>query len=326
MSIYNRIDAFVSKHQLISPGQTIIVGLSGGPDSVYLLHYLLQKKEFYDATIIAAHLNHEWRDSAQVDESFCIELCRKLDVPLVTKKMSELNLDIKPSGSKEQDARHARRSFLEHLARFYNADTIAVAHHADDQIETFFIRLMRGAGLTGLAGMRPKNGKYIRPLLSISKKDIMTWLEEQNVSYVIDPTNESFAYLRNRIRHKLIPLMHEIDDRFINSCKQTLERLQDTELFLAHLTKQAFSDIAVFDRTKKVYVVDKQKFMALEPVLRYRVLVDWLAAEKVHFPVTQAFFDEIIRFIGNSENKPHSLHNRWKLIKTKSNMYIQSNQ
>lgn len=322
MNIFTQIDAFADRHNLFSSGQTIIVGLSGGPDSVFLLHYLLSKKSLLNLKIIAAHLNHEWRDSAKVDENFCAQLCQRLKVPLVSKKLSELNLTVKPSGSKEQDARIARRTFFTHLAHEYGANTIALAHHKDDQEETFFIRLFRGSSLSGLTCMQPMHTPYIRPLLCISKQNILGWLAEHTIKYATDPTNESLDFLRNRIRHKLIPLLNEIDSRFSNSFTHTLERLQDTEHFLTRLTEKTFTEIALFDTTRNSYTIQKKLFLALDPVMQYRIIVHWLSLEKAIFPTTQAFFNEIIRFIQQPENKSHTLCPTWKLTKIKNVLHI----
>jgi tRNA(Ile)-lysidine synthase len=322
MKIFKAIDAFVAKHTLLSNGQTIIIGLSGGPDSVFLLYYLLAKKELFNLKIIAAHLNHEWRDSAQVDEVFCVQLCNRLNIPLICKKLSELNLTVKSSGSKEQDARNARRRFFAQLAHEHAADAIALAHHLDDQTETFFIRLFRGAGLSGLIGIRPKSESYIRPLLCISKNEILAHLTQRNISYVIDPTNESTDFLRNRIRHKVMPALRETDNRFTQSFTKTLNRLQEIEQFLVKLTEPTFTDIASFDPIKKRYIIDKHAFLALDPVIRYRILVHWFSLEKAPFPVTQGFFDEIIRFIQQPESKTHSACTAWQLVKTKYGLHL----
>lgn len=322
MDLFKTIDAFTKKHTLISPGQTIIIGLSGGPDSIFLLYYLLNKKQAYNLTIIAAHLNHEWRDSAHKDAELCAFLCRQLAIPLISKRISELNITIKPSGSKEQDARRARQAFFAQLIKDYSADAIALAHHKDDQKETFFIRLLRGTSLSGLIGMQPKNTPYIRPLLCISKTNILAWLAEQNISFAIDPTNESHDFLRNRIRHKLMPTLNEIDARFSNSFSNTLERLQQTELFLTRLTEQTFTDLAHFNATLGCYILHKEKFLSLDPVMQYRILIHWLVAEKKQFPTSQAFLDEIIRFLAKPENKSHAILGLQKLVKKKGTFFL----
>ena len=322
MNIFSLIDAFTTRHTLICPGQTIIVGLSGGPDSVFLLYYLLSKKTALNLTIIAAHLNHEWRESAQADADFCANLCAQWQTPLISKKISELGTNIKPSGSKEQDARRARRAFFEQLAGEHAADAIALAHHKDDQEETFFIRLFRGTSLSGLVGIQPKNAPYIRPLLCVNKVEILAQLAERNIDFAIDPTNESHDFLRNRIRHKLIPMLNEIDTRFHNSFTNTLERLQETEEFLTRLTGKTFAEISSYKTMHNCYTVDKQAFLSLDPALRYRILVHWLTLEKVSFPVTQAFLDEMLRFIQQPENGSHTLHETWRIIKRGTHFYI----
>lgn len=322
MNTFNTIDSFVQKHSLLHPNQTIIIGLSGGPDSVFLLYYLLSKKESLNLTLIAAHLNHEWRDSAHIDADLCVKLCKQLDVPLLCAKKSDLKIDCKPSGSKEQDARIARRTFFNNLINDYRAEAVALAHHQNDQEETFFIRLLRGAALTGLSCMQPKSGPYIRPLLPINKTDILDWLNANEISFAIDPTNDSHDFLRNRIRHTLVPTLHKIDPRFHTSFAHTLERLQETERFLSHITQSTFNTLAEYNKEKKCYVIDKKEFLACDPVLQYRILVHWLSIEQAHFPVTQAFFDEMLRFIKQPGNKTHTMRNIWHLTKNNHSFYI----
>ena len=141
------IHAFIAHHNLIFANKTVVVGLSGGPDSVFLLHLLSTK---FNIDLIAAHLDHEWRPDSHKDVEFCRDLAKKYDVPFVTQEISELPISLKFDGSLEDVGRRARRFFFESICTSHNADLIAVAHHAQDQQETFFIRLLRGASLTGL--------------------------------------------------------------------------------------------------------------------------------------------------------------------------------
>ncbi len=322
MNILKAIDTFIKNHNLLEPQQTIVVGLSGGPDSVFLLHYLLEKQHDLKLNLIAAHLDHEWRESSAQDAEFCKALCAKLNVTFISRRLSELNINIKSSGSKEQDARKARRFFFETIAVEYDANGIALAQHKNDQEETFFIRLLRGSSLSGLCGMWPKRGLYIRPLLPINKKEILTWLTTNNIAYVTDLTNISDDFLRNRIRNKLIPYISEIDSRFSTTLLKTMERLQQTELFLQRLTLQTFTQIAQFDNKVDAHVINKKAFMQLDPVMQYRILVHWLTLESVQFPVTQTFFDEVIRFIEQPVSKMHEIHELWGIIKKRNSFYI----
>ncbi len=325
MDTIKKINAWVETYKLLSSGQTIIVGLSGGPDSVFLLHYLVAHKEALKLNLIAAHLDHEWRADSGNDTEFCKDLAEQLQVPYVSRKISELDKRFKQTGSKEQDARTARRYFLEQIAQKYNANVIALAQHKDDQEETFFIRLLRGATLTGLTGMWPKRGIYIRPLLCITKTEILDWLKEHDIAYLTDPTNESLDYLRNRIRMQLLPTIKQIDPRFNLNFSKTIGHLQQTELFLQKLTEDTFNSIASFDESKQAWIIDLKPFLSLDPVMHYRILIHWLALEKVPFPVSQAFFDEMMRFFKQPESKSHAIHEDWHLVKKKQNVYIQKN-
>lgn len=140
--------AYINTYALLPHGGTIIVGLSGGADSVFLLYALYMLRSTYNIQVIAAHFNHEWRgQAADRDEEFCKDLAQKLDIPFVRSSMSMLKNNITYNGSKEAIGRAARRTFFASAYTEYNADAVALAHHASDQIETFLIRLIRGASL-----------------------------------------------------------------------------------------------------------------------------------------------------------------------------------
>lgn len=326
MHIFKKIDLFCIKHSLLQEGSTIIIGLSGGPDSVFLLYYLLHAQKNYQLKLIAAHLNHQWRDTAEHDAYVCRSLCEKLGIPFIYKTISELGLSYKPTGSKEQDARIARRAFFSQAAHEHGATAIALAHHLDDQEETFFIRLFRGADVAGLACMRPKKGIYVRPLLTIRKDQIMAWLAKEHISFAIDPTNESSAFLRNRIRLKLIPLAAAIDERFHSSFAATLNRLQETDDFLNRMTEHTFNEIATFNEKNGAHALQKELFLRQHPVMRYRLIVYWLAQEKAQLPISQAFFDELLRFLNNDKSISHAVGPHYLIIKKKGIFYLQKSQ
>src|SRR5260221_9609791 len=146
-----------------------------------------------------------------------------------------------------------RRYFFEKVLQEHNADCIALAHHAQDQEETFFIRLIRGSSLTGLTAIKAKHGHYIRPLLETNKSDILAWLHENNIPYATDTTNDSSDYLRNRIRMNVLPALRTCDDRFATNFLSTLNRLQSTEQFLEQLTLKTFEDIS-YIQTNQRYI------------------------------------------------------------------------
>ena len=213
-----------------------------------------------------------------------------------------------------------RRHFFEKVLHEHNADAIALAHHLQDQEETFFIRLIRGSSLTGLTAMKPKHGAYIRPLLETHKIDILAWLHENNIAYATDVTNESSDYLRNRIRMNVLPALRNCDDRFETNFLATLNRLKTTEQFLEQLTQKTFNEIS--------YIQDNQRFININQLiiidepLRTRVLMHWLITENVHFPITEAFLDEIIRFLQTPQGGTHNIHEQWSIIKKQNLTYI----
>ncbi len=305
----------------VKPGSTLIIGLSGGPDSVYLLHLLVGIKESLGLSLIAAHLDHEWRASSKDDVVFCETLCKQLTVPFVTKKASELNCSFEYNGSQEQLGRNMRRFFLEQVRQEHNAHAIALAHHQDDQLETFFINLIRGTTITGLCGMKAQEGYFIRPLLGITKCEILAYLSKHQIPYQTDPTNTSDAYLRNRIRSKLIPALIACDDRAEKNMVRGLESLTETEQFLKKLTAQALSTVTNSDDQS----LDLEKFFYLDPYLQKRVLVSWLATNtKGMCRSSEAFLNEVLRFLNSPRGGTHQISPEWKLIKKQNRTSVAS--
>ncbi len=320
MNILTQIQQYIKKNNLIKSGHVIIVGLSGGPDSVFLLYFLTSLQQEYNLTLIAAHLNHEWRIEAAQEQKDCEALAQKLNIPFVTAKRSELSATFKHNGSQEEYGRNMRRYFFEKVLREYNADTIALAHHAQDQEETFFIRLIRGSSLTGLTAIKPQHGNYVRPLLETNKSDILAWLHEHNIPYATDATNDSSDYLRNRIRMNVLPALRTCDDRFATNFIFTLKRLKETEQFLENLTHTTFAEISRIENNQ--HIINIPQLLALDETLRTRILMHWLITEDVPFPATQAFLDEIMRFLQHKNGGTHAVHQKWSIVKKQKNAFL----
>lgn len=319
--MFASIDRFIDHHNLVSPTTTVVLGLSGGPDSVFLLHLLAHKKERGEIkNVIAAHLDHGWRSNSHLDVEFCRTLTERYGIRLIDKKLSELSISLKFNGSAEEIGRLARRFFLETVREQEHADVIALAHHAQDQQETFFLRMLRGASLTGLAAMRPHHGHYIRPLLEINKPDIIAFLEAHNIPYLIDPTNASDDYLRNRIRNHVLPALEHCDSRFDAKFLSALTSIQASEDFLARLTHEHFAAIA--RRTDTAWVIKIAQFLELDPIFHHRLLVHWFCQEQVKFPTSTPFFDEVMRFLRQPAGGTHALNSNWKLCKRQGEAFI----
>lgn len=313
-TLHNRIFAFCQEQNLISPGATIVVGLSGGPDSVFLLHYLAGLRQEKNLTLIAAHLDHGWRTESVQDAAFCQELAKQYKVQFILNHLKDTNVSFKVS---EELGRKARRDFFEQLAKEHNAQAIALAHHADDQMETFIMRLIRGASLTGLAGIKAQDSLYVRPLLNLSKQEILNYLHDHKIPYVIDASNQSNDYLRNRIRNSVIPALKACDDRFEKNFANTHAKLVETEEFLQELCAAQLHEMS--DENKGL---DIQKLLALHPVLRNRVLINWLIMHKVPFIPSQGLLDEIVRFLEKPKSGSHCFYGKWQITKQKSGAQI----
>ena len=308
----NKVSKFIKEENLISPESTIIIGLSGGPDSVFLLHVLKKISKLYKLKLIAAHLNHEWRKDAQEDVIFCKNLCDELEVDFISAKASDLKLTKKESGSKEDLGRQLRRTFFEKIKEEYVADSIALGHHLDDQLETFFIRLIRGSSISGLVGIKVKKDYYIRPLLCMNKTEILDFLKNNKIEFKEDITNLSDEFLRNKIRNYVIPSLKKTDERFEKKFLTTVKKIADADDFIEKITLQEF---------KKIYQEKKinlDKFHELDNYLQYKLLLFWLIEEDVQFTPTTSFFDEIKKFLKQKGSSSHKLSEDWQIGKQSS--------
>ncbi len=322
MNILENIEQYITKHALIERNNVIIIGLSGGPDSVFLMHILIALQKNYNLTLIAAHLNHEWRTEAASEEEMCRNLAAQHNIPFISAKLSSLPQNKKYNGSKEEFARNMRRQFLENVAREHNANSIALGHHAQDQQETFFIRLIRGTSLAGLTGMEPRAGLYIRPFLETNKSDILQWLSENNITYAHDISNESPHYLRNRIRSTVLPALEQCDERWNNNFLTTLNRLKQDDALLDEIAKTTLNNM--LSVTHEQRVLNALQFASTHPSLHHRIIMQWLIQNNVPFPTTSAFLDEIIRFICSPNGGTHAIHEEWSIVKKQNNVFIKN--
>ena len=190
----------------IQPDGVVLVALSGGPDSVALLHAMLSLRERFDYRIAAAHLNHGIRGAeSDRDEAFVRDLCARSGIDLIVERTTGLSAD---TPNLEERARDARHAFLNAVAERIGADYIALAHQADDQAETVMMRLLRGTGAAGLAAMAQRGpGRIIRPMLDVTRDEVMAYLESIGEKFVNDSSNQSSAILRNRVRAELMPML-----------------------------------------------------------------------------------------------------------------------
>ena len=220
------VQAYIAQHQLLRPGAPVIVGLSGGADSVALLHILTR----LGYPCVAAHCNFHLRnDESDADADFAQQTAEALGLPFRRIDFDTADYARQNGVSTEMAARTLRYEWFETLRRELGAEAIAVAHHRDDNVETILLNLIRGTGLSGLCGMRPRNGHIVRPLLSVDRHQIVRWLADRHLPFRTDSSNASDVYRRNFVRLRLLPLMEQLNPSVRDAILRMAGHLTDVE-------------------------------------------------------------------------------------------------
>ena len=247
----NKLTAFLKEYQMIQPGDRVTCAVSGGADSIALLFALYLLKEKLQITLCAAHFNHRLRgEESDRDEAFVREFCDHYDIPLTVGSET-----VKP-GKKglEAAAREARYAFFNRLP-----GKIATAHTADDNTETVLMHLIRGTGLKGLGGITPVNGRILRPMLAVTRDDVDTFLNEYYVKHIEDSSNRTDAFLRNRIRHHVMPLLRQENPKLAENLSAMALRLRQDEDCLA--TQAAFTELPPVTTLRKLHSAVRSRML-----------------------------------------------------------------
>ena len=231
----DKVRAYIDKEKLLIRKEPVVVGLSGGADSVALLAALAR----LGFRCVALHCNFHLRgQESERDEAFACSFAESLHIPFYKKDFDTLAFASERHLSIEMAARDLRYEWFEQMRQQIGAQAIAVAHHQDDSIETLLMNLLRGSGIRGLVGIRPKHGFVVRPLLQISRKEILAWLEKEHLSYIIDSSNLSDEYTRNFIRLRVLPLLEELNPAARRTLARSASHLSDAEdIYLSVIEK-----------------------------------------------------------------------------------------
>lgn len=248
--LLHKVSAFIREHGLLDRKDRVLVACSGGPDSTALFHLLRAIAPSFDLDLVIAHLNHGIRTDAGEDEAFVRALAEDAGVSLVAEAADCPALSREWRVSLEGAARRARYAFLDRQAHALGITKVALGHTADDQAETILMRLLRGSGLRGLAGISPvrraRGIQYIRPLLVIPKGDILAFLASQSIPYRTDTTNTMRCCTRNRIRLDLMPCLEkEFNPSLVQTLSRTAELLREDDLALSHFASLLLDRVAV---------------------------------------------------------------------------------
>ena len=304
----DQFQLYINRYNLIAEGDKTILALSGGIDSMVLAD-LLQKAK---VEFVAAHCNFHLRgEESDGDEQFVREFAEKHGIQCFVKHFETEKYAEENGVSIEMAARDLRYAWFEELREQLGCDKIAVAHHADDQAETFFINLLRGAGMRGLKGMQPQNGVIIRPLLWASREQIHQYAVENQILWREDHTNAETIYLRNKIRNQLLPVFDELHPEARQGLYKSLEHLaSENELYRALLSEK-LAQIVEQDGDIQKLPFSALQFDSVGPstgsgtlALSFQMLFEWLRQYGFNTDQCQFIYEAIGTGIGNQYNSP----------------------
>ncbi len=275
MDLLSQVKDTIEKYRMILPGDLVLVGVSGGPDSVTLLHVLTRLQKDLNFKVYAAHLDHMFRgEESKEDADFVERLCKEWRVPIERRQLDVPKYLSKHHVSAQQGARNVRYRFYLDIAGKIGATKVALGHHAGDQAETVLINLIRGTGLKGLKGIPPvREGFFIRPLLEVKKEDIANYCQEHNLPYRIDSSNLKTVYLRNRIRLELMPLLEQhYNSGIACSLLRLSEIIRDEDDYLDTLAVNVLNDVT--EKREEESIILNLKKLQLQPTaIKRRVIL-----------------------------------------------------
>lgn len=259
----------IIKYDMIKNGDKVLVGFSGGVDSLFLILSLIEIKKHIDFDIYAAHLNHGIRgQEALNDENFVIDFCKSNQIPLFCKTVNIPEISRKTKISEETAGRNERYKFFNEICQKSNINKIAVAHNMNDSVETVIYNMIRGASLNGLCGIKPINENIIRPIIEVTRDEIEAYLSEKEKSYCTDSTNLTDLYTRNKIRNSILKNMREINPSVIQTIYSNTLNLRNDDDFINDYTKK-LNCISADDNN---VTVDKKVFDAEHISVKFRII------------------------------------------------------
>ena len=262
----------IRENNLIEDGDVIVVGVSGGPDSITLLTCLNKYKDTLKCKIVVAHINHLIREDSTDDEQFVEKTCEKMKIPFYVKRaeVEKIAKDLKKGT--EEVGRKIRYDFFDEVAIKEKANKIAIAHNMNDNAETMILNLLRGTGAKGLEGIQPKEyNKYIRPLINCERKEIENYCDKNKLMPRIDSTNKENIYKRNIIRNKILPELKELNPNIIKTLSRTSKIIKDDNDYITEQTNLAYNQIV--ENSVGKAEISLEKFNELSKTIKSNIIL-----------------------------------------------------
>ena len=296
----------IKDNNLINEGDKIVIGVSGGPDSICLLHLLNNLTNTLKITIYVAHINHSIREVADMETKYVQDFCKKIGVECFVKKEDILSLAKKQKKGTEEVGRQVRYSFFDEVLEKTNSNKIATAHNSNDRAETVILNILRGSGISGLKGIEAiRDQKYIRPLINTDRESIEKYCEENNLEPKIDETNKENIYLifgKENLYH-LIMKNYIIKKEFNQNIIKTINRLSTVATeendYLMKITKQEYANISNIENG--IITLDLKRFNNLELVIKRRLIL-YTINEAIHTTngIEKVNLDDIVKLCSNN--------------------------
>src|SRR5436190_5104528 len=313
--ITTRVLATIRRHRMLDAGDAIVVAVSGGPDSVALLHLLLDLRADLDLRLTIGHLDHGLRgEASRADRVFVEELAARRGLPCFARAASALDLARAERRSPEEAGRILRRRFLREVAEETGSRRVGFGHHRDDQAETVLLALARGAGRGGLSGIRPiSEGLFVRPLLELSREEILVYLSRRGIAFRQDASNDDRRFPRNRVRHDLMPLLRaSLNPRADAAIAGAADLVRDEDAYLDRRARRALTRVLVRAAAPgppdSAVVLDAPRLAALAPAIGRRVArLALRRAGLARRDLRRARIDEILALASRGGNRSLSL-------------------
>ncbi len=291
----------IETYNLIEKNDKIVIGVSGGPDSICLLHVLYGLKERLGIEIVVAHVNHMLRDVADLETEYVQNFCKKLGIECYVKKADILEISKTQKKGTEEVGRQVRYDFFDEVAKKTNSNKIATAHNSNDRAETVILNILRGSGLSGLKGIEPiRDNKYIRPLINTDRQDIENYCNDNKLEPKYDKTNNENIYTRNKVRNTVIPyIKKEFNPNIIKTINRLSSLATEENEYLQAITKQEFENLLI-EKTENI-ILDLHKFNSLNLVIKRRLIL-YTINEVLHTTngIEKVNIDDIIKLCKNN--------------------------
>lgn len=312
--MWNNVSAFIQKHHLLPEDSKVVIGVSGGADSISLMHYLISIRKEKRLELVVAHVDHMFRGKQSEEDLLFVKAeCEKRNILFEASRIDVKAFQKENKWSAQVAARKCRYSFYEEVMAKHSADFLALGHHGDDQVETMLMRMGRGSSINGYAGILPKrpfgNGWIIRPLLSVTKEEVLEYVQRNGLSYRHDPSNDEDAYRRNRIRHHVLPLLKEEFPALNEKFQSFSEHLQEDNFYLEELTEKEWNKVIKTKNESRVVIRRKPLLLMAKPLQRrgFQLILNYLYNNEIPPSLSSIHIDNLLSLL-ESEHPSGMLH------------------